>query len=91
MPTTTINITLPKQMKATLDEKVKNGLYTSISELIREAVRDLITRQSVQATQFSAQAQDEIRTELKEARKHPDPLASFDTSTKLEDYLDSLE
>jgi len=42
MDTITINITLPKQMKLAVDNQVKNGLYTSFSEFIRNAVRHLL-------------------------------------------------
>lgn len=42
MDTITINITLPKQMKLAVDSQVKNGLYTSFSEFVRNAVRYLL-------------------------------------------------
>lgn len=45
MDTITINITLPKQMKLAVDSQVKNGLYTSFSEFVRNAVRTLLSEE----------------------------------------------
>ncbi|MFA6519056.1 MAG: ribbon-helix-helix domain-containing protein [Candidatus Shapirobacteria bacterium] len=41
---TTINISLPSQLKAQADELVKHGFYASFSDLVRTALRREIER-----------------------------------------------
>lgn len=39
---TTINISLPTQLKSEAEELVENGLYVSFSDLVRDSIRKLI-------------------------------------------------
>jgi putative addiction module CopG family antidote len=67
MDTMTINITLPKPMKKAVDAQIKNGLYTSFSEFVRNAVRNLLsTHQAYYTGPFSPEAQKEILKSAKE-------------------------
>ena len=37
---TTMNISLPDEMKSFVDEQIKKGNYSSVSEYIRDLIRD---------------------------------------------------
>ncbi|HEX5242756.1 MAG TPA: type II toxin-antitoxin system ParD family antitoxin [Tepidisphaeraceae bacterium] len=39
-PITTVNISLPQPLKQYVDRKVASGMYGSVSEFIREAIRE---------------------------------------------------
>ncbi|OGD54405.1 hypothetical protein A3J78_00075 [Candidatus Beckwithbacteria bacterium RBG_13_35_6] len=54
--TQTINISLPKQLFDQIRTQVNEGGYVSISEFIRESVRNLLKA----STAFSTQAEEEI-------------------------------
>jgi antitoxin ParD1/3/4 len=49
-----LNVSLPKELEARVREHVASGLYSSASEVIREALRLFETYQSVQQTRLAA-------------------------------------
>ena len=70
--TQTINISLPESLSMQIRKQVKAGGYVSVSEFIREAVRNLIRS----STDFTPQAQKEI---LKIAKTSLKKDLKFDT------------
>lgn len=49
-----LNVSLPKELEARVREHVASGLYSSASEVIREALRLFENYQSVQQTRLAA-------------------------------------
>jgi len=43
--TITMNISLPEKLKRFVDRKVSSGLYGSVSEFVREAIREKLARE----------------------------------------------
>lgn len=43
--TSTMNVSLPEQLKKYIDDKVLSGMYGSASEVVREAIREKIQRE----------------------------------------------
>lgn len=43
--TSTMNISLPEQLKRYVDAKVASGMYGSASEFVREAIREKVRRE----------------------------------------------
>jgi len=66
-----MNISLTPQLEALVKKKVESGLYSSASEVIREALRLLEERDRLQAIR-----QEELRAEIKAglASGEPTPL-----------------
>ena len=62
MGATTINITIPNRLKEEIDKRVKSGMYSSVSEFIRSAVRNMITSgvELPYGEGFSPEAESEI-------------------------------
>lgn len=48
-----LNVSLPKELEARVREHVASGLYGSVSEVIREALRLFETYQSVQKSKLA--------------------------------------
>lgn len=67
-----ISITITKQMKAQIDAKVESGEYASVSEIMREAIRDYL------AFDFSAEAKEHMRRKLEEAENDGEPTMTLD-------------
>ena len=58
---TTMNISLTPQLEKLVQERVKSGLYTSASEVIREALRLLDSRDRGLAQQLRADVESGLR------------------------------
>lgn len=43
--TITMNVSLPEPLKRFVDSKVSSGLYGSVSEFVREAIREKLARE----------------------------------------------
>ena len=56
----TMNINLSPQLESMVREKVSSGLYTSASEVVREALRLMQEKDELRATRLS-----ELRQEIK--------------------------
>jgi antitoxin ParD1/3/4 len=74
MPSTTMNVSLPEQMKNFVEERLESGGYGSVSEYVRELIREdqkrreeekleklLLSRLESKESDFSIQ---EVRKEL---------------------------
>lgn len=48
-----MNISLTKELEKYLQKKVRTGLYTSVSEVVREAIRLLQEQDRIKATRFA--------------------------------------
>lgn len=53
----TINISLPKKLAQLAQEQVKAGYYTSVSEVIRDALRNSLTIPSIPVYKMSPKAE----------------------------------
>jgi Arc/MetJ-type ribon-helix-helix transcriptional regulator len=53
----TINISLPKKLAQLAQNQVKSGYYTSVSEVIRDALRNSFTTPSIPVYKMSKQAE----------------------------------
>lgn len=53
-----MNISLTPQLEAFIKQKVETGMYTSVSEVVREALRLLEERDAVQAVKLDALRED---------------------------------
>ena len=83
--TQTINISLPKTLSDQIREQVKSGRYVSISEYIRDAVRNFLGS----STAFSQKAEDEI---LKIAKTPYKNDLKFDTGkTTIDKAFEKIE
>ena len=54
----TMNVSLTPQLENLVKEKVATGMYNSVSEVVREALRLLSERDSLQAMKLEALRQD---------------------------------
>jgi len=54
----TMNVSLTPQLESLVKEKVATGMYNSVSEVVREALRLLSERDSLQAMKLEALRQD---------------------------------
>lgn len=74
MPSTTMNVSLPEQMKSFVEERLESGGYGSVSEYVRELIREdqkrreeekleklLLSRLESDESEFSI---EEVRREL---------------------------
>ncbi len=57
MSTYTINISLPKQLAQAAQQQVKKGYYGSLSEVIRDALRQLMYQKDIPTYKMSKKAQ----------------------------------
>lgn len=57
-----ITVSLPPEMAAMMRQTVENGSYSSVSEIVREALRDWSRKQSADQQELK-----ELRTLLQEA------------------------
>jgi len=53
-----MNVSLTPQLESLVKEKVATGMYNSVSEVVREALRLLSERDSLQAMKLEALRQD---------------------------------
>lgn len=53
-----MNVSLTPQLEAFIKQKVEKGLYTSVSEVVREALRLLEERDAFQAIKMAALRKD---------------------------------
>lgn len=92
MNTATINITLPIPLKKAVEDRVKSGFYTSVSEFIRQAVRKLLfsADEIPYGPPFSPEATKEILKAEKEALEHPERNIVIKTPTELKRFFDGL-
>jgi len=60
----TINISLPKNLTDLIKEQVTDGYYSSVSEVIRDALRHFLAPQPIQLTKKSAKLYDKMSEEL---------------------------
>ena len=44
-----MNVSLPPEMERWVQQKVSSGFYTSVSEVIREALRELFYRETLES------------------------------------------
>jgi len=49
-----LTVTLPAEMTAVIKAAVESGDYASVSEVVREAVRDWKTKRAIQLHEFAA-------------------------------------
>lgn len=92
MGTTTINITLPERLKQEIDSRVRSGMYASVSEFIRNAVRRALTvRDDIPFGEaFSTEAENLILQAEEEALVRPNATKALKTAKDIDRYLDSL-
>lgn len=92
MNTATINITLPIPLKKAVEDRVKGGFYTSVSEFIRQAVRKLLfpSDEIPYGPPLSAKATKEILKAEKEALEHPERNTVVKTPAELKRFFDDL-
>lgn len=92
MNTATINITLPIPLKKAVEERVKSGLYASVSEFIRQAVRKLLfsVDEIPYGSPFSPDATKEILKAEREALKHPEKLITLKSPEDIDRFFQSL-
>ena len=92
MNTATINITLPIPLKKAVEDRVKSGFYTSVSEFIRQAVRKLLfaADEIPYGPSFSKEAEKEILRAEREALEHPEQNTSIKTPAELKRFFDAL-
>lgn len=53
-----MNISLTPQLEAYIKQKVETGMYTSVSEVVREALRLMEAQDAVQAIKMDALRED---------------------------------
>lgn len=75
----TINISLPVQLKAQANVYIKDGLYSSFSDLVRTALRSLL-----------AKSKYEIMAEKVKKEYDQGKAVVIDNQKQLDDYLDSI-
>ncbi len=74
MATSTLNISLPEQMRSFVEEKISSGGYGTISEYVRELIRADQRRDQVAFDRFiheafeSGEAAELTKGEINEAR-----------------------
>ncbi len=64
----TLNVSLPKPLAELAREQVKKGHYTSVSEVIRTALRSFLTR-DVPVYKMSPRAERRLKKALKDHRE----------------------
>lgn len=60
----TINISLPKSLTDLTRDQVENGYYSSISEVVRDALRRLLSPQPTQLSKRAANLYDKMSKDL---------------------------
>ena len=91
MSTTTINITLPTRLKKEIQNQIKKGMYTSVSEFIRNAVRQLLVS-SIDGHNlpFSPQAEKEILKAFKETLENRDKNIVLKSEKDIDAFFKNL-
>jgi len=69
----TMNVSLPKPLKRYIDARVSSGVYSSASEFVREAIREKLQREQVQA-----QAKGTLTTKLLQGLDSGKPIPFTD-------------
>ncbi len=92
MGTTTINITLPDRLKQEINTRVRSGMYASVSEFIRNAVRRALTiRDDIPFGEaFSTEAENLILQAEEESLVRPSTTKVLKTTTEIDRYLDAV-
>lgn len=92
MGATTINITLPERLKQEIDSRVRSGMYASVSEFIRSALRRALTVSDdiPIGEAFSNEAEDLILQAEEESRIRSHATRTLKTAKDIDRYLDSL-
>lgn len=65
----TINISLPKALADKAKEQVKTGYYSSVSEVVREALRCLFIKEKVPVFKMSPKAEKRALQALKDYKE----------------------
>jgi len=82
--TSTLSISLPPELAGAIAERVQSGLYTSASELIREALRLLLKVEAAQRAQLERLAGDAADAGLSAAAlRFATTMHLFDLGTAL--------
>jgi len=87
MSTTTINITLPTQLKKQVEKQVKTNMYASISEYIRSAIRSMLASPAIPSEQLSPRAIKKYNKTLNDIKSGKEPIY---TAENVKDLLDQL-
>lgn len=93
MNTATINITLPVRLKEEIENRVRGGMYTSVSEFIRHSIRKVLTSPAEEVPygpSFSDEAVKEILAAEKNALEHPERNIVIETKEDLDRLFSSL-
>lgn len=89
MDAITINITLPERLKQEIDDRVRSGMYASVSEFIRSALRRALTvRDDIPIGEpFSKEAEDLILQAEQESRELPHAMRTLKSAKDIDRYL----
>lgn len=93
MDTTTINITLPIRLKQAIDRRVHHGFYTSVSEFVRTAARELLSASANEVPYgppFSAKAIKEILAAEKAALRSRSKNIVLENPEEIDSFFASL-
>jgi len=91
MSTTTINITLPTQLKKQVEKQVKTNMYASISEYIRSAIRSMLASPAIpHNSSFSLKAEKEILKSLKTSLHNRNKNIVLKSNKDIDAFFDSL-
>ncbi len=89
MPQVIVNVSMPNELKNAIDQLVASGLYTSVSEVVREGTR-LVIKSSPKLTVNGFT--EEFEKEVLEAAKEPiDESQIWETKEDIENYFDNLK
>ena len=78
-----MNISLTPAMEKYINDKVSSGLYTSVSELVREAIRLLIAKDSVSPERIAM-----LRKDVEDGLN--DPIA-YDGQNLMKELMERYE
>lgn len=84
---TTINISLPTSMYTDMKKALIKRRYTSVSELIREAVRKILYPSPLTVNGFTKEFEDQVLAASKSPRKNDIVLK---TDTDIRNYFEHL-
>lgn len=84
---TTINISLPTSMYTDMKKALVKRSYTSVSELIREAVRTLLYPSKLTVNGFTKEFEDQVLAASKSSHKNDIQLKS---NKAIQNYFEHL-
>ena len=82
----TINISLPKKLLSDVKKEVEKGRYTSISEFMRDALRDMLYPKLTE-NGFTPEFEQEV---LEAAKEPVDHSKVWRTEKDIHDYFENL-